>query len=162
MDEEGKAAHPLILHLSPSGAIERVMYALLEKAHYEREAGEPPMFPVWLSPTQVRVVPVAEDQLPRAREVADAFAGFRVDLDDTSDTLGKKVRRAEKEWIPYVAVVGRREAEAGTVNVRVRRSGEQVEMSVDELRERLATEVEGMPFKPLPLPRELSRRPVIR
>ncbi len=162
VDEEGKAAHPLILHLSPSGAIERVLYALLEKAHYAIEAGEPPMFPVWLSPTQVRVVPVAEDQLPRAREVADAFAGFRVDLDDTSDTLGKKVRRAEKEWIPYVAVVGRREAEAGTVNVRVRRSGEQVEMSVDELRERLATEVEGMPFKPLPLPRELSRRPVIR
>ncbi len=162
VDPEGKPRHPLILHLSPSGAIERVLYALLEKAHYEIEAGEPPMFPVWLSPTQVRVVPVAEEQLPRALEVADALRAFRVDVDDTSDTLGKKVRRAEKEWIPYIAVVGRREAEAGTVNIRVRRPPEKVEMTLDELRERLTQDVEGMPFKPLPLPRKLSRRPVIR
>lgn len=162
VDAEGTPRHPLILHLSPSGAIERVLYALLEKAHYAIEAGDPPMFPVWLSPTQVRVVPVAEDQLPRAVEVADALAGFRVDVDDTSDTLGKKVRRAEKEWIPYVAVVGGREVEAGTVNVRVRRPSERVEMTVEELRERLAKDVEGKPSRPLPLPRELSRRPVIR
>ncbi len=162
VDAKGEKVHPLILHLSPSGAIERVIYALLERAHLRKEAGEPPMFPVWLSPTQVRVIPVTADQLPRSREVVEELSEFRVDLDDTSDTLNKKIRRAEKEWIPYIAVVGKREVEAGTVNVRFRSPQHQEEISVKDLRKSLAKDVRGKPFKPLPLPRELSRRPVFR
>jgi threonyl-tRNA synthetase len=162
VDADGKERHPLILHLSPSGAIERVIYALLEKAHYDKEAGKPPMLPVWLSPTQVRVVPVTDDQIPRALEVADELAGFRVDVDDTSDTVGKKIRRAEKEWIPYIAVVGPREMDAGTVNVRTRKPAGQEELTVDALRGRLSEDMEGKPFRPLPLPRRVSRRPSFR
>ncbi len=162
VDAKGERVHPLILHLSPSGAIERVIYALLERAHLRKEAGEPPMFPVWLSPTQVRVIPVTADQLPRAREVVEELGEYRVDLDDTSDTLNKKIRRAEKEWIPYIAVVGKREVEAGTVNVRFRSPQGQEEISVKDLGVRLAKDMRGKPFKPLPLPRELSRRPVFR
>ncbi len=162
VEADGKRAHPLILHLSPSGAIERVMYALLEKAHLQKEAGSPPMLPVWLSPVQVRVIPVTVSQLPRALEVAQDLREFRTDVDDTSDTLSKKVRRAEKEWIPYIAVVGQKEVKAGTINVRDRQSQDQLEMSVDQLRSRMAQEVEGRPFKPLPLPRVLTKRPVFR
>src|SRR5947207_12659058 len=66
-DEAGKKRHPLILHLSPSGAVERVIYALLEKAAAAGKAGTPPMLPVWLSPTQVRIVPVSADDGGDAR-----------------------------------------------------------------------------------------------
>ncbi|HKW43185.1 MAG TPA: threonine--tRNA ligase, partial [Thermoplasmata archaeon] len=68
-DEKGKKRNPLILHLSPTGAVERIIYALLEKAAADLAAGRPPMFPVWLSPTQVRVVPVSADQSAAAREL---------------------------------------------------------------------------------------------
>jgi threonyl-tRNA synthetase len=161
-DEGGRERHPLILHLSPSGAVERVLYALLEKAAADIDAGRPPMFPLWLSPTQLRIIPVSEDQLDAATALLDRFPGVRADVDDTSDTLGKKIRRAEKEWIPYIAVVGKKEAASGRVNVRVRATKEQREMGLEELRGHLATDLAGRPFKPLPLPRLVSKRPTFR
>ena len=96
-DEKGQKRNPYILHLSPSGAIERVLYALLEKAAADIKAGTPPMFPTWLAPTQLRIVPVSGDQFAAAKALLPAFEGVRVDVDDTGDTLGKKIRRAEKE-----------------------------------------------------------------
>lgn len=161
-DEGGGKRHPLILHLSPSGAIERILYALLEKAAVAAKAGKPPMFPVWLSPTQVRIVPVSSDHLPYARSVLERLDGIRADLDDSGDTLGKKVRNAEKEWIPYVVVVGKKEAESGRLNVRVREMKEQVEMDADELRARIAGETKDRPFRPLAEPALLSARPIFR
>src|SRR3990170_2217812 len=152
-DEKGEARHPFILHLSPSGAVERVLYALLEKAAADIRVGKPPMLPLWLSPVQVRVIPVSEDQLGAALELLDTFPEARVDLADTGDTLGKKIRRAEKEWIPYVAVVGRKEIESGKLNVRVRATKEQREMTADALRAELARLTAGRPFRPLPMPR---------
>ena len=161
-DTEGKGRHPYILHLSPSGAIERVMYALLEKANFDREAGRPPMLPVWLSPVQVRLIPVSADYLAHCEKLLGQFPNMRVDLDDTSETLNKMVRRAEKEWIPYVAVVGSKEVESNGLNIRVRATKEQVPMSPAELRERVARETAGRPFRSLPLPNRLSRRPTFR
>ena len=161
-DDEGRARHPFILHLSPSGAIERVLYALLEKAAADMKAGRPPMFPTWLSPVQLRIIPVSEDQLDVGMDLLDRFSGVRTDMDDTGDTLAKKIRRAEKEWIPYIAVVGKREAASGTVNVRVRATKEQKDMGIDELRGYLDKVVSGRPFKPLPLPRLVSKRPTFR
>jgi len=161
-DEKGEERHPYILHLSPSGAVERVIYALLEKAAADIRVGKPPMLPLWLSPVQVRVIPVSEDQLGAALELLDTFPEARVDLDDTGDTLGKKIRRAEKEWIPYVAVVGRKEIESGKLNVRVRATKEQREMTADALRAELARLTAGRPFRPLPMPRLVSRRPTFR
>ncbi len=161
-DEEGRERHPLLLHLSPSGAVERVIYALLEKAASDASAGRPPMLPVWLSPTQVRIIPVSEDQADHARGLLDRLPGARVDLDDTKDTLNKKIRRAEKEWVPYIVVMGKREVESGTLNVRVRSSKEQRTMTVDELRASLASDLKGRPFRPLPLPQLLSKRPTFR
>lgn len=161
-DEKGQKRHPLILHLSPSGAVERVIYALLEKAAAAAKAGKPPMLPVWLSPTQVRIVPVSSDQLEHARSLLRDLEGVRADLDDTDDTLARKVRNAEKEWVPYVVVVGRKEIESGNLNVRIRETKEQQEMAIDALRKRIAAETKGRPFRPLAEPELLSARPIFR
>ncbi|HKZ23766.1 MAG TPA: threonine--tRNA ligase [Thermoplasmata archaeon] len=161
-DPKGERRHPLILHLSPSGAIERVIYALLEKAAADAKAGRPPMLPVWLSPTQVRIVPVSGDQLAAARDLVQRIQGARVDLDDTNDTLAKKIRRAEKDWVPYIVVVGRKEIQSGRLNVRIRGSKEQMEMGLEDLQTRIASEIAGRPFRPLAEPVDVSARPTFR
>jgi len=161
-DEAGKKRHPLILHLSPSGAVERVLYAFLEKAAAAAKDGKTPMLPVWLSPTQIRIVPVSVDQLEFARGLLDRLPDVRADLDDSDDTLGKKIRTAEKEWVPYIVVVGKKEIESGNLNVRVRETKEQIEMSTDALRKRILAETKGLPFRRLAEPELLSARPIFR
>jgi len=169
VDENGEKKRPLILHCSLSGAIERCMYALLEKAYTQAEKGILPMFPVWLSPTQVRIIPVSERYLDRVIEVAEDLKRrkIRVDVDDRDETLGKKVRDASREWIPYIAVIGEEEVKGGFLTVTVRaestlKQQKKVRMSLDELAERIVKECEGKPFKPLPLPMLLSQRPSFR
>src|SRR3989475_12609163 len=161
-DEAGKKRHPLILHLSPSGAVERVLYALLEKAAAAMKAGKTPILPLWLAPTQVRIVPVGGDQREYARSLLDRLPDVRTDLDDSDDTLAKKIRTAEKEWIPYIVVVGKKEIESGNINVRVRETKEQTEMSIDALRKRVLAETKGLPSRPLAEPALLSARPIFR
>lgn len=161
-DEKGVKQHPYILHLSPSGAVERVLYAMLEKAATDIKAGKPPMFPVWLAPTQLRIVPVSVDQLAAAKALLPKFSNLRVDLDDTGDTLGKKIRRAEKEWIPYIAVLGKKEAESGALNVRIRATKEQRDMSPDDLATRIRAETADRPFRGLADPVLVSAKPIFR
>ncbi|ACJ15861.1 Threonyl-tRNA synthetase [Thermococcus onnurineus NA1] len=163
-DEDGKEKYPLILHCSPSGAIERVMYAILEKQAKLQSKGIKPMFPLWLSPIQVRVIPVSEEVLDYALYVAGKLEGakIRVDVDDTSDRLNKKIRKAEKEWIPYVIVVGRNEKEQNTITVRRRSDGKQGEMQLEDLIREIRSQTEGFPYKPRPLPLLLSKRPKFR
>jgi len=163
IDEAGEKKQPILLHCSPSGAIERVMYALLEKAARQAEAGRLPIMQTWLSPTQVRVIPVAERHQARALEIAREL-GFRVDVDDRDETVGKKIRDAGREWIPYVAVMGDEELASGKLMVTVRadstpKTASKVLMSVDDLRKRISSETEGKPWRRLPLPVKLSERP---
>jgi threonyl-tRNA synthetase len=162
IDKDGKPRYPYILHLSPPGAIERIIYALLEKAYLVKKAGGIPTLPTWLSPTQVRLIPVSSEQLDYSRDLVPRFGNIRVDLDDTTDSLSKKIRKAEKEWVPFIAVVGQKEIESGKLNVRLRATGSQKEMGVDELRDSIISETEGRPFKPLSLPTLLSLRPGFR
>lgn len=162
VDAEGKERFPLILHLSPSGAIERVMYALLERANFDKEAGRPPMLPLWLSPTQVRLIPVSKDFLPQCEALLKEFQGVRADLDDTGDSLSKMIRRAEKEWVPYIAVVGQKEVDSGKLNVRMRATKTQESVPAPALRDRILRETEARPFRPLPLPAHLAKRPTFR
>ena len=162
VDKDGQKKHPIILHMSPTGAIERVIYAMLEKAAMQAKSGKKPMLPLWLSPTQVRLIPVSKDQMEYVLGLLDSFEGVRVDIDDTDDSLGKKIRKAEKEWIPYIVVVGRKEMETGKLSVRVRETGEQKEMTPGELAELVREQTKGKPFKKLPLPTLLSKRPIFR
>jgi threonyl-tRNA synthetase len=100
--------------------------------------------------------------LDYCKELIPRLDCIRADLDDTSDSLSKKIRKAEKEWVPFIAVVGQKEIESGKLNVRLRASGEQNEMTVEELRDSIISETEGRPFKPLSLPMLLSLRPGFR
>ena len=109
-------------------------------------------FPLWLSPQQVRVLPIADGQMEAARQVHDTLrqAGIRSHLDERSETLSYKVRDAETHKIPYMAVVGQREAEAKSVAVRVRGSGnKQVVMALDEFVGKLREEISSRSLKPL-------------
>jgi len=152
MDEDGHEKHPLILHCSPSGAIERDIYALLEKAHMGMEKGIRPMLPMWLSPTQVRMIPVSEDQKMNRGKI-------RVDVDDRTETVQKKIRDAEREWIPYIIVLGEREVGKEKVPVRVREDGKIRQMSLKELASEIKKQVRGKPYRPLPMPMSVQGRP---
>jgi len=162
VDEKGEKQNPLILHCSPSGAIERCVYALLEKAYKAQQKGELPMLPLWLSPTQVRLIPISDGFAEKVDEIAKKMTAqcIRVDIDDRSATLQKRIREAEMEWVPYVIVVGQREIESGVLSVRDRENHRKIQkMKLDELMATIAVKLKGKPFKPLPLPLYLSRRP---
>jgi threonyl-tRNA synthetase len=163
IDQNGEAKRPTILHCSPSGAIERIIYGLLEKNYMLAQAGKVPMLPVWLSPTQVRVIPVADRHREAAEEIA-LMLGCRVDIDDRDESVGKKIRDAGMEWIPYVAVLGDEEFEKGELTVTIRSESEpkkpkQVKIMPWDLSARIQTETSGLPYKGLALPVLLSTRP---
>ncbi len=160
VNEEGEEKHPYLLHLSPSGAIERVMFTLLEKAAEQKEKGEKPEFPYWLVPTQVRLVPISDDQFEYVKELEKKINHARVDIDDTDRTVGKKIRAAEKEWIPFVVVIGPDEVESGELSVRIRGEEKQATMDLDTLNSKLKKKQRDMPFRELPLPKLLSDRPI--
>ena len=162
VDEKGEKQFPLILHCSPSGAIERDIYALLEKAYREQMAGKAPMLPVWLSPTQVRLIPISDKFMDKVEDLAGKIeaSNVRVDIDDSASTLQKKIREAEQEWVPYIIVIGEKEIESGMLSVREREAkGAQQNMAVDQLIAKVKSKIEGKPFKNIPLPRNMSKRP---
>jgi threonyl-tRNA synthetase len=162
VDEKGEKQYPLILHNSPSGAIERCVYALLEKAYREQQKGKPPMLPLWLTPTQVRLIPISEQFLEKVQEIAKKLEEncIRVDIDDTANTLQKRIREAETEWTPYIVVVGQKEIDSGVLAVRIREENGKVQsLKLDELVAQIKAKTEGKPFRPLPLPLVLSKRP---
>ncbi len=169
VDETGKRRHPLILHCSPSGAIERVIYALLEKAYKEQAMGKAPMLPVWLSPTQVRFIPVSEQFMNDVKKIIKEIEAeerrIRVDIDDRPLTLQRKIRDAEREWVPYIVVVGKKEVESGVLSVRdrkIEKIGEPAKirkMTVRELIDEIRSLTKDKPFKSLTLPKALSLRP---
>jgi threonyl-tRNA synthetase len=161
VDENGEKQYPLILHCSPSGAIERDVYALLEKAYKEQKRGRPSMLPVWLSPTQVRLIPVSDNFLEDVEKMAEEMEAhrIRVDIDDRAMTLQKRVREAEMEWVPYIIVVGQKELESDVLPVRDRASGKMRKLKLKEFMTETEKTIGDKPFKPLPLPKYLSKRP---
>jgi threonyl-tRNA synthetase len=161
VDEKGERRHPLILHCSPSGAIERDVYALLEKAYKEQQKGKAPMLPVWLSPTQVRIIPMSDKYIKNVEKLAKKIGKhcIRVDVDDRVLTLQKRIREAEMEWVPYIIVVGQREVDSGVLPVRDRKVGEIRKLKTEELIGEVEELIKGKPFMPLPLPQRLSERP---
>jgi threonyl-tRNA synthetase len=161
VDEKGEKHQPLILHCSPSGAIERCVYALLERAYKDQQNRKAPMLPTWLSPTQVRLIPISENFLENVEKLAEEMEKrcVRVDIDDRPLTLQKRIREAETEWIPYTVVVGQKELDSGELPVRDRSRGEMRKMKLEELLEELGKIAKDKPLKPLPMPKHLSRRP---
>ena len=160
VDDNGDKKTPIILHNSPSGAIERCLYALLEKAAKAQRDGKTPSIPFWLCPTQIRIIPLSQDfhevSLGYLEELSNS--GLRVDFEDRDLSVGKKVREAEKEWIPFILVVGKNEVESKKFQVRDRYSGEMIVMSLSELTEHCKQLLNDMITEELPLSKFISDR----
>jgi threonyl-tRNA synthetase len=112
--EDGTRKRPIMIHRAPFGSLERLVGILIEEY-----AGN---FPFWLAPVQVRLMTVGDDQLAFAEQVAAKLlaAGLRVEVDRSGDRLGKKIRNAEKDKIPAMAVMGAQEVESNSLNLRIR------------------------------------------
>jgi threonyl-tRNA synthetase len=161
-DRDNKKKYPIILHCSPSGAVERVIYALLEKEYMKQQAGGNPMLPLWLSPTQVRLCPVNDSLLPHCQRLADKLteSNIRVDIDDRTESVGKKVRDAEVEWVPYSIVIGDKEKSSGRLPLRFRGDGKVRKLSLPGVAREITSQTKGCPWKSLPMDRLLTKRPV--
>jgi threonyl-tRNA synthetase len=158
VDEKGEKQHPLLLHASISGSLDRVLYAILETQAMAMQKGKKAAFPLWLAPTQMRVIPISDKFDAPCQELMAKFS-CRIDYDDRDMSMGRKIREAEREWVPYILVIGAKEIEQGVISVRTR-DGVQRKMTVEALSSEWEAEVKGKPFLGLPLPRRLSRRPI--
>ena len=161
-DKDNKRKYPIILHCSPAGAIERVIYALLEKEYMKQQAGENPMLPLWLSPTQVRLCPINDSMIKYCETLADKLSAhnIRVDIDDRIESVGKKVRGAEMEWVPYSIVIGDREKSSGKFPLRYRKDGKVKPLTLQGVVKQITSQTKGYPYKPLPMDRLITRRPI--
>src|SRR3989338_4577141 len=136
-DSDGKEKTPVMIHRALIGSPDRFMGILIE--HYSGA------FPLWLSPIQVKVIPVRENHNTYAKEIYDLLrkSDIRVELDDADENLGTKVRDAKNNKIPYWIVIGDKEIEATKVTLESRDSGTLGQISKEELVEKLLEEIEN-------------------
>ncbi len=129
--EDGTRKRPVMIHRAPFGSLERLIGILIEEY-----AGD---FPLWLAPVQIRLLPVSQEQLSFAKEVAEKMRslGIRAEADTSNERLGKLIRNAEKEKIPVMAVVGAKEVESNSLSIRTRAAGDLGVISVAEVIERM-------------------------
>jgi threonyl-tRNA synthetase len=163
VDEDGNNKNPIILHNSPSGAIERVIYVLLEKSAKTSKSGGIPSFPLWLAHTQVRLISVGKQHMVICEKIATDLSDkqIRTDIDDRDESVAKKIRESETEWIRYTIVIGDKEIQSEKFVVRDRNEGKQREIRLQELVNEINAQTKGKPYLPLNLPRYLSNRPQI-
>ena len=134
VSEDGTRQRPVMIHRAPFGSLERLIGILIEQY-----AGD---FPIWLAPIQVRLLPVSEEFLPFAKEVEARMKALNIRAEvESSERLGKLIRNAEKDKIPVMCVVGAKEVEANSLNIRTRASGELGAISVDEAIARLQSAI---------------------
>lgn len=132
---DGSRQRPIMIHRAPFGSLERLIGILIEEY-----AGD---FPLWLSPVQVRLMPVNDDFSAYCQDVCQKmlFAGIRAEVDNSNERLGKMIRNGEKQKIPVMAVVGANEVENNTLNIRTRASGELGAISVTEVIEKIGSAI---------------------
>ena len=161
-NEKNEQQNPIILHNSPSGAVERIIYALLEKSAKDIKEGRKPHLPLWLAPTQVRLIPLKDDFLEFTTELASKLTeqNIRVDIDDRNDTIGKRIRDAEKEWISYVLVIGEKEVNSPKLSIRDR-TGDVREVSIEDFIKEITDATSDKPISRLNSTLLLSQRPQI-
>ncbi len=126
---------PIMIHRAPFGSMERFIGVLIE--HFGGD------FPTWLAPEQIRLLPISDRFTKTTDEVYRKYreAGIRISIDDHSDKLGAKIRRAELDKIPYTAIIGEKEVESGTLSIRSRFSGNEGSQPIDAFLERLQEEI---------------------
>jgi len=163
VDEDNTRKFPIILHNSPSGAIERVIYALLEKAARYSKLGRVPFLPLWLTHTQVRLIPVSSTHIDFCEQLFIELTKnqIRADIDDRDESVGKKIRDSETEWIYYSLVIGDNEVKSNQLVLRDRVNKSQHHVSLEEIIKMIDSQIVDKPYLPLNLPYHLSRRPKI-
>ena len=134
--EDGQKHRPVMIHRVVYGSIERFIGILIE--HF---AGS---FPVWMAPNQVRVMPITDKQQAYAKEVNDRLfeLGYRTQLDDRNEKIGKKIREAQVQKVPFMLIVGEKEAESGTVAVRQRHGGDLGAMTLEDFIARMQKDID--------------------
>jgi len=135
VDKEGKQQTPVMIHFALMGSIERFL-----SVYIEHVAGA---FPLWLSPVQVSILPISDKLEPYAEEIKNILdkEGIRIEIKNENDTLGKKIREAEMQKIPYLLIIGEKEKEAKSVSVRQRGKGDLGQMSLDKFIEKIKEEI---------------------
>ena len=135
VDTDGQMKTPYIIHRTSLGCYERTLAYLIE-----RYAGA---LPTWMAPEQVRILPIGDEHIDYAYEVKKSLsaAGVRVEVDDRNETIGKKIRNAQLEKLPYMLVIGDNEMQAGTVAVRSRKDGDKGVMSVCDFITEITAEI---------------------
>ncbi len=161
VDKDGKQQRPLLLHASISGSIDRNLYALLELQARKMQKGNVAKLPYWLCPAQVRLIPVADRHLSRCMEITSKIRA-RIEIDDRKETVGRKIREAEINWVPFVGMVGDKELESHDITVRERGVSGQKEMRESEFSQKLDQLQGDKPFEPLGWPSLLSKQPRFR
>ncbi len=161
VDKDGSQQYPLLLHASISGSIDRNLYALLEQEARRIQKEEYPKLPFWLSPVQVRLIPVADRHFQYCEKMASALHG-RIEIDDRKETISHKIREAEVNWVPLIGVIGDRERGKEIVSLRQRGISDQKEIPLSELQEKIDRLQNGKPFEPLSWPHFLSKQPRFR
>jgi threonyl-tRNA synthetase len=129
-----------MIHRALYGSYERFFMVLIE--HFDGK------FPLWLAPEQVRILPISDDQLGYAHRVKNELDGFRVSVEDRSWTLGRKIREAQEDRVPYMVIVGGDEQEAETISVRDRKERERGDVDVETFRAHLESEYEEKRLEP--------------
>ena len=134
--EDGKAHRPIVIHRAILGTFDRFISFLIEETKGA--------FPVWLAPTQVKVLPITDKQLEYAKQVADKLKeqDIRVEVDDRNEKIGYKIRETQLQKVPYMLIVGDKEIEANAVGVRSRKEGDIGQMSQDDFISKIKNEVE--------------------
>jgi threonyl-tRNA synthetase len=174
-DTDGEVKYPIILHNSPTGGLERIFWGLIESAIRNKDHLVPG-FKTWLSPIQVRILTVSNEQHEYAEKILEILnqKSFRTDYDDRDETIGKKIRQAEIEWIPYTIILGNKEEKNQTVSMRKRLIGrpfgpkkatvKQInDVKLSKLLELLKEDTKGFPTHKLPIPfRRMSTKVYFR
>ncbi|MGD0690099.1 MAG: threonine--tRNA ligase [Candidatus Bathyarchaeia archaeon] len=161
VDEKGAKQFPPIIHTAVIGSVERYLFTVLDQCARTEKLGGKPSLPLWLSPSQIRLIPVKPEFLEHAQKLADQLAAshVRADIDDRDESLDRRVRDAELNWIPYVAVVGKREVETQMLAVRRRTDGKRYNVGLPELVNEIVGHSAGYPVMSQKLPTLISQRP---
>jgi threonyl-tRNA synthetase len=131
IDEKGEKQHPVMIHRAILGSVERFIAVLLEST-----GGA---LPIFISPAQAIILPISEKHLDYAKKVAEELGDFRVEIDERNESVGKKIRDAELQKVPYIIVVGDKEVESGKIALRERSRGDLGQKTVDEIKKLLTS-----------------------
>lgn len=161
-NDQGQENYPLLLHCSLSGSSERVIYGILEEQIKRTQKGQKPQFPLWLSSTQVRILPIKKEFLPYSEQISEELEQnrIRVEIDDRDLSLAKKIRAAEKLWSPLIFIIGEKEVNQNKISVRYRSEKTQEFQSLMEIIKYIKNHTAEKPTFLRAIPKLVSQQPI--